>query len=439
MITSYPLVVQHQLETSSRRRRVHKRRKFSEFYEQTFYSGNTAITTTKRTTSNKRTNTLKITPSCRTYRFASTQLKLVRQSKMNSTSNFTGYVGCGIPKDSEEKIVLKILAYSAIFCVAIAGNLRVIVLVMQSSNMRRRTINLFVVNMAISDLLISLFAMPRTMIGIGDGTNGVWYIGGNIGNALCKLCFFVQDTATAVSMESLIIIACDRYFALAYPTHAAPTTKRRLLIIIVTWVIGGGVHFPYLFIYNIITYPIGDVCTHTWSQDRNEHFTMTLHYYFAQFTLFVLIPIVLLTALYSGILYKLKQQGYLIRSVSNGSSSSKRRREYHVLKMAIAILVACAVCWVPFNTYVFILVFIWKFTGPCNLHDVQFFVFFMAFSNSAINPCIYIYFSRNFQKLSKRHLTTKKRVVNFELMEFCRVRDRIQSRCKDVCFICTST
>lgn len=321
--------------------------------------------------------------------------------------------------------MLKILAYSAIFCVAIAGNARVILLVLQSYNMRRRTINLFVVNMAISDLLISLFAMPRTMIAIVDGTGGMWYVGGSVGNALCKLCFFVQDSATAVSMESLIIIACDRYFALAYPTNAAPTTKRRVLIIAITWIIAIGVHFPYLVIYNTRMFGNVSYCAHTWSSDIAEHQQMKLNYYFVQFTLFVLFPIVLLTALYSGILYKLKQQGYLIRSVSNGSSSSKRRREYHVLKMAIAILAACAVCWVPFNTYVFIVVFIWNHDVPCNLHDLHFFVFFMAFSNSAINPCIYIYFSRNFQKLSKRHQPVKKRVMNLELMEFCRVRDRI--------------
>lgn len=343
---------------------------------------------------------------------------------MNSSSNFTVNGLCETSKDSQEKIVMKILAYSTIFCIALAGNARVILLVLQSSNMRRRTINLFVVNMAISDLLISLFAMPRTMIEIGDGV-GYWYVTGDIGNALCKLYFFVQDTATAVSMESLIIIACDRYFALAYPTHAAPTTKRRILIIAATWIIAMAVHFPYLLIYNIQTFPDGSsVCMHTWSTDIEEHARMTRNYYFIQFTLFVIIPIVLLTALYSGILYKLKQQEYLIRSVSNGSSSSKRRREFHVLKMAIAILAGFAVCWVPFNTYVFIVVFIWKFHIPCNLEDLRFFVFFMAYSNSALNPCIYIYFSRNFQKLSKRHLT-KKRGINIELMEFCRIRDRI--------------
>ncbi|KAK3700418.1 hypothetical protein QZH41_004476 [Actinostola sp. cb2023] len=342
---------------------------------------------------------------------------------MNASSNFSYEPPCPLTKDSEEKIVLKILAYSAVFCVALLGNIRVILLVLQSSTMRRRTINLFVVNMAISDLLISLFAMPRMMISIADGT-GVWYVTGNVGNALCKLYFFIQDAATAVSIESLIIIACDRYFALAYPTHAAPTSKRRLLIILITWVIAFSVHFPYLFTYKLQTFGDANYCIHSWSSDQQEHFKMLLNYYLVQFTLFVVVPIVLLTALYSGILYKLKQQGYLIRSVSNGSSSSKRRREYHVLKMAIAILAGFAICWVPFNTYVFIMVFIWKFAGPCNLQDLLFFVLFMAYSNSALNPCIYIFFSRNFQKLSKRHLT-KKRAINLQLMEFCRVRDRI--------------
>jgi hypothetical protein len=340
-------------------------------------------------------------------------------------NNTTNYIeSCITPEDSEEKVASKILAYSAIFFVAVVGNIRVIVLVLGRPGMRRRTINLFVVNMAISDLLIALFLMPRAMVEIAD-IPAKWHVEGNLGNALCKLVFFVQDTSIAVSIESLVIIACDRYFALAYPTHAAPTSKRRLLIITMTWIVAFFVHCPYFLTYQLKTFENTTFCIESWSSDIVVHTEMKKTFFYATFSLFVVVPIISLTALYSGILYKLKQQGYLIRSVSIGSNSSKRRREYHVLKMAIAILIGFAVCWVPVNTFIFIFVFIWKFTMPCNLNDLVFFVFFMASANSALNPCIYIYFSRIFQKLSKRNLT-KKRVINLGAMQkFCRMKEQI--------------
>lgn len=331
----------------------------------------------------------------------------------NDETNYTD-LGCQNTVDSEEKVTSKILAYSAVFFVALVGNVRVIALVLRSQGMRRRTINLFVVNMAISDLLICLFVMPKRMVELAE-IPGKWHVEGNVGNALCKLVYFIQDTSIAVSIESLVIIAFDRYFALAYPTHAAPTSRRRLLIIMMTWIVAFFVHCPYLFTYKLESFGNTTFCIESWSLDPMEHVEKKKTYFYATFSLFCLVPMVLLTALYSGILYKLKQQGYLIRSVSNGSNSSKRRREYHVLKMAIAILIGFTVCWAPVNTFIFIFVFIWKFVLPCNLNDLLFFVFFMAYANSALNPCIYIYFSRNFQKLSKRHPTQKR--INFEGMQ----------------------
>ena len=64
--------------------------------------------------------------------------------------------------------------------------------------------------MAASDLLISTFAVPREHVETLAGARR-WLLDGLIGLALCKLVYFFQDISTAVSIQSLVVMAIDRY------------------------------------------------------------------------------------------------------------------------------------------------------------------------------------------------------------------------------------
>lgn len=80
-------------------------------------------------------------------------------------------------------------------------------LVCRDRNMRTTT-NFLIVNMAVSDLLVPVFAMPRACVEIFNG-NLRWLIGGVLRDTLwtlCKLTAFPQDISTAVSVQSLVAI-----------------------------------------------------------------------------------------------------------------------------------------------------------------------------------------------------------------------------------------
>lgn len=60
---------------------------------------------------------------------------------------------------------ITIVLYSIIFLLAVIGNLLVILTLIQSRRMRTIT-NVFLLNLAISDLLLGIFCMPFTLIGM---------------------------------------------------------------------------------------------------------------------------------------------------------------------------------------------------------------------------------------------------------------------------------
>lgn len=66
---------------------------------------------------------------------------------------------------SWDTFVTLILPYSIIFVLSIVGNLLVIITLSLNRSMRSVT-NIFLLNLAISDLLLGVFAMPFTLVGV---------------------------------------------------------------------------------------------------------------------------------------------------------------------------------------------------------------------------------------------------------------------------------
>jgi len=66
---------------------------------------------------------------------------------------------------SNEQIFTLILPYSIIFLLAIIGNALVIITLGANRQMRSVT-NIFLLNLAVSDLLLGVFCMPFTLVGV---------------------------------------------------------------------------------------------------------------------------------------------------------------------------------------------------------------------------------------------------------------------------------
>ncbi|XP_052855744.1 cholecystokinin receptor type A [Drosophila gunungcola] len=103
-------------------------------------------------------------------------------------------------------------SYSVILLFAVLGNLLVISTLVQNRRMRTIT-NVFLLNLAISDMLLGVLCMPVTLV----GTLLRHFI---FGEFLCKLFQFSQAASVAVSSWTLVAISCERYYAICHPLRS---------------------------------------------------------------------------------------------------------------------------------------------------------------------------------------------------------------------------
>ena len=285
-------------------------------------------------------------------------------------------------------------ALCLIFIVSLAGKTVIGIIVYKTKTMRK-PINFLIVNMAMSDLLFPIFMIPPNiqMLYINS-----WLIGGRLGKALCKLIsLFLPLVSMAVSIQSLVLIAVDRFGAVVFPLRS-PLISSKLcpFFILVTWIIAMAVFSPYLFAVKLVEYPGRLVCALRWKEVFGE-FSSLDNYHFSYVIIFYSIPLVLIVILYIILYIKLKSQKTPGEQSAN-AGQQRQQRERNVLKMAIAIVLGFALCLLP-NTVVEFLAFFDSDIRSCGF--VYFFFFFgyvMFCANCAINPCICFIFSRNYHE-----------------------------------------
>ena len=257
----------------------------------------------------------------------------------------------------------------------------------------RKPINFFIVNMAISDLLYPILLFPSEMQRLYIDS---WLIGGPLGQVLCKLVIFLTDVSTAVSIQSLVLIAVGRFGAVVYPFRP-PLISSKLcsFFILASWIVAMAFLSPYLFAPELLEYTGRLVCRLHWKEYFGESSSIE-NYHLSLFVVFVFIPFFVIAILYIIIFLKLKSQRKPGEQSAN-AGQQRQQRERNVLKMAIAIVLGFAVCWLPFTITGLLMYFasdIWS----CGFEYFFSVAFFMARANCAINPCICFIFSRNYRE-----------------------------------------
>ena len=137
-------------------------------------------------------------------------------TKLNTTMNGTQASSCS-PSPTEGRIGLY-FAYCLIFVVSLVGNFFIAIIVCKTKTMRK-PINYFIVSMAMSDLLFPIFLTPWIFI-------DSWLISGSLGQTMCKLVPFFTDVSTAVSIQSLVLIALVRFGPVVFPLRSPLISSR---------------------------------------------------------------------------------------------------------------------------------------------------------------------------------------------------------------------
>ena len=129
-----------------------------------------------------------------------------------------------------------------------------------------------------------------------------WLISGPVDQVLCKLRFFLSAVSSIVSVQSLVLIAVDRFGAVVFPLRS-PLIRSKLcpFFILATWIIAVAVSSPYLFAFGKVR-----SCVPGWYEVMEDSSSYA-DYFSALVVKFIYVPIALLPVIiYSVIVIKLK-------------------------------------------------------------------------------------------------------------------------------------
>ncbi|XP_033218303.1 octopamine receptor-like [Belonocnema kinseyi] len=119
--------------------------------------------------------------------------------------------------------------YATIFLLSVVGNSLVLITLARNKRMRTVT-NVYLLNLAMSDLLLGVFCMPFTLLG-QMLKNFVF------GNAMCKLIPYFQAVSVSVGVWTLVAISLERYYAICRPLKSRrwQTQFHAYKMIVVVW------------------------------------------------------------------------------------------------------------------------------------------------------------------------------------------------------------
>ncbi|XP_072177291.1 dopamine receptor 2-like [Diadema setosum] len=135
-------------------------------------------------------------------------------------------------------------------CLTIFGNTLVIAAVYRERSLRTVT-NLFIVSLAFADLLVGAIVVPFSII--DTLTGGYWFFD----DVWCDLWHAFDVLGCTASILNLCVISLDRYWAVTHPmSYPTRVTKRMAcFFILLVWLASAGISFPCILWWRAIEQP----------------------------------------------------------------------------------------------------------------------------------------------------------------------------------------
>ncbi|NXL67824.1 NPFF2 protein, partial [Chordeiles acutipennis] len=295
-----------------------------------------------------------------------------------------------------------IVSYLLIFLLCMVGNGVVCFIVLRSKHMRTVT-NFFILNLAVSDLLVGIFCMPTTLL--DNITAGRLVHTGLV----CKMSGMVQGISVSASVFTLVAIAVDRFRCIVHPFKQKLSISTAVATITVIWVLAITImcpsavmlqvreekHFRVILGYGNETRPV------YWCREDWPNPGMRKIYTTVLFANIYLAPLSLIVIMYARISIALFNTAMpMVGKHSQKQRHSVSKKKQKVIKMLIIVALLFTLSWLPLWTLMML-------SDYANLSDIQLqiiniyiypFAHWLAFFNSSVNPIIYGFFNENFRR-----------------------------------------
>ncbi|XP_035671444.1 neuropeptide FF receptor 2-like [Branchiostoma floridae] len=304
-------------------------------------------------------------------------------NNFTNASNSTTDRDVELLKQTVPVIVVFAIVYFITFAFCVVGNTIICLVIVKIPRMRNVT-NCFILNLAVSDLLVAVFCMPFTLV---DDVVMGW----PFGPVMCKITPAVQVVSVAVSVFTLVAIAIDRYCSVIYPNEPSFISNYNVHVIVLIWLLGSILSIPHFVVMQEV--PAVDlevtVCTESWWNGSRKPFTTTL------LVVLYIAPLCLIVYLYFRIGCKV-----WCKPIPGGSREAGLKKKFRVIKMLFVVVMLFALSWIPLHT-------IMMLDDYGNLqqyqqHIVYYYIYpvshWLVYMHSSVNPIIYGYYNSSFRK-----------------------------------------
>ncbi|NXE94802.1 OPSO protein, partial [Menura novaehollandiae] len=242
------------------------------------------------------------------------------------------------PLDSIQPWHFRLLAgiMLVVTSLSLAENLAVILVTFKFKQLRQ-PVNYIIVNLSVSDFLVSLTGGTISFL---TNLKGYFYMG----YWACILEGFAVTSFGIVALWSLALLAFERYIVICRPLRNMRWRgKHAALGIVFAW--------TFSFIWTIppamgwssyTTSKIGTTCEPNWYSGAYADHT----YIIAFFTTCFIVPLLVILVSYGKLVQKLKK----VPNV-RGWLGTTRRPERQVTRMVVFMIIAFLICWMPYATF----------------------------------------------------------------------------------------
>uniref|UniRef100_A0A0M3HXS3 G_PROTEIN_RECEP_F1_2 domain-containing protein n=1 Tax=Ascaris lumbricoides TaxID=6252 RepID=A0A0M3HXS3_ASCLU len=267
------------------------------------------------------------------------------------------------------ELIFWCLMYSLIAFLAVAGNALVLWITLNRFGHNSIT-NLFIINLAFSDLMTGLFAIPFKF---QAALFQRWFLP----RFLCQLVPFTETLSLSVSVFTLTASAVHEFRTVFLPKNGQMSSLICRVLLIVIWMIAIAISLPQGLFHEVFRYEENANTTiyqcrpiyadDDWWKAYNIYLTI-IHYF---------VPLVVIDSAYSMIAFRL-------------------------VKMLAIVVAVFSLCWFPLETYL-LLNEIQPQINEWRYINVLFFCcHWLAMSNSCLNPIIYGVYNNKYKREYRR-------------------------------------